>query len=142
MSDKSHSRRASTLPTKILPFLDNPPQLPELGDIVHAKVSRMPPAVADAYMQKVLSAVFEDDEADTVAYLQAQLQSIKVKPRFQERDDEIVRLRDEMLPDGKRRTFGQVCQIIEKKWPTTQTGTPLTAAAVGAAYKRRKSKRN
>ena len=63
------------------------------------------------------------------------------KPRFEERDDEIVRLRDEILPDGTRRTFGQVLQLVIKKWPTTQTGAPLTRDAVINAYNRRKVKK-
>jgi hypothetical protein len=60
------------------------------------------------------------------------------KARFEERDDDIEQLRDEILPNGRRRTFGQVLQIVIKKWPTTQTGDPLTRDAVISAYKRRK----
>lgn len=61
------------------------------------------------------------------------------KPRFEQRDDEIVRLKDERLPDGTLRTFGQVLQQIVQTWPTTQTGKPLTRDAVISAYKRRKN---
>jgi hypothetical protein len=63
------------------------------------------------------------------------------KPRFEERDDEIVRLKDEILPDGTQRSFGQVHQKIVEKWPTTQAGKPLTRDAVINAYKRRTKKR-
>ena len=63
------------------------------------------------------------------------------KARYEERDDEIVRLKDEIKSDGKHRTFGEVRQSIEKKWPTMQNGKPLTTAAVIGAYKRKKSKK-
>jgi hypothetical protein len=35
------------------------------------------------------------------------------KARFEDRDNEIVRLKDELLPDGKQRSFGQVRQLVE-----------------------------
>jgi hypothetical protein len=62
-------------------------------------------------------------------------------PRFEERDDEIARLKDEVLPDGSTRSFGQVRQIVEEKWPIMQNGKPLTTPAVHGAYKRKKSKK-
>jgi hypothetical protein len=54
------------------------------------------------------------------------------------RDLEIVRLRDEPLPEGGQRSFGEVCNQVKGRWPRMHNGKPLTVKAVEAAYKRAK----
>jgi hypothetical protein len=55
--------------------------------------------------------------------------------RNAERDAEIVRLRDE-----KHLSFGQICNAIRKRWPTTERGKPITPNAVGVAYRNAKDR--
>jgi hypothetical protein len=62
----------------------------------------------------------------------------KTDPSIAERDDEVVRLRNENLPGGGHRTFGQILTIIERRWPKNERGGPITAKALQAAYNRRK----
>lgn len=59
-------------------------------------------------------------------------------PRNQDRDAEIVRLKDEVLPNGVQRSFGEVHHLIVQRWPKAERGMPLTVSAVKAAYKRAK----
>jgi hypothetical protein len=58
------------------------------------------------------------------------------KPKNTERDAEIVRLRDEILPDGKQRSFGQIALMLQPKWPG------LTSEAANRAYNRAKQIEN
>jgi hypothetical protein len=93
-----------------------------------------------------LQITFDIDEqlqAKTQAAEQAisAYRSVIPKPRFADRDAEIVRLRDEILPSGKRRTFGEILNLIKDRWPLQQNGLPLTAKAVASAYRRAKSLR-
>ena len=56
------------------------------------------------------------------------------KPRFEERDKEITRLRDTLDSHGKQRSFGRIVLDLKGRWPD------LTRSAAIRAYNRLKKK--
>ena len=86
------------------------------------------------FMQEVTDsdAKTKQELFELIATLDKEFAKRNPKPRNTDRDDEIVRLRDEILPDGKRRTFGQIVPLLKGRWPE------LTRAAAIRAYNRKK----
>ena len=71
-------------------------RLPELGDIVYAKASTMSPEKSRAYMERVLSAVFNDSEEEVIKHLRARMKKDrdrKSAPETIKRNVEICDLR-------------------------------------------------
>jgi hypothetical protein len=68
--------------------------------------------------------------------IQVGIEAMKVRPRNQVRDAEIVRLRDQ-----EKLTWGQVLRKIKtnSEWAKNERGCPLSLDAVKQAYKRAKS---
>jgi hypothetical protein len=65
--------------------------------------------------------------------------SVKVPPRFTDRDREVRRLRD-----GEHLPWKEVLQTIRRNpaWANGQNGKPITAAALKAAYRRHARRRS
>jgi hypothetical protein len=69
--------------------------------------------------------------------LQSKLDARTVRPRFGDRDREVVRLRDE-----EKLTFGQIAKQIRitVAWQRTQNGAQFNADAAKKAYSRHKNR--
>jgi hypothetical protein len=76
--------------------------------------------------------------AEQVKELWERIEASKAKPRFRERDAEIVRLRDEC-----KLTWGQTLRRIKQdpRWAVNQNDEPLSLDTVKQAYRRFKSQR-
>lgn len=73
------------------------------------------------------------NEAETQKAVARAVAKLKVKPRYVDRDAEIVRLRD---VEGK--SFGQIRLILRARpeWAKTQNGEAISVEAIKAAYGR------
>jgi hypothetical protein len=114
-------------------------------------------AIGTKAFKDVASLYSEDMEAYGRTLQQTEQEAETLKERegkrrkarsFVERDKMIVALRDEELPNGKLRSFGEVCLQIMRtpEWRLNEDGEPITPAAVRSAYlaekKRQRSRRN